>query len=74
MNAQCTNTDGSYTCGCLNGYSGDGKNCTGKRLCGAVSFELVCFSLWTIFFLVSSTLVFLVLKYSLLQLYLEIER
>ena len=50
MNAQCTNTDGSYTCGCLNGYSGDGKNCTGKRLCGAVSFELVCFSLWTIFF------------------------
>ena len=30
--AQCTNTDGSYTCGCLDGYAGDGKNCTGERL------------------------------------------
>ena len=30
VNAQCTNTDGSYTCGCLDGYAGDGKNCTGK--------------------------------------------
>ena len=33
--AQCTNTDGSYTCGCLDGYAGNGKNCTGERLCVA---------------------------------------
>ena len=30
QNANCTNTDGSYTCQCVKGYSGDGKvNCTG---------------------------------------------
>lgn len=27
--AQCTNTEGSYNCRCLNGYQGDGKNCSG---------------------------------------------
>ena len=32
MNAQCTNTNGSYTCSCLAGYSGDGiTSCTGKE-------------------------------------------
>ena len=35
LNAQCTNTGGSYTCKCLDGYAGDGKNCTSKRLCVA---------------------------------------
>ena len=29
-NASCNNTEGSYTCRCLDGYEGDGKNCTGK--------------------------------------------
>ena len=28
-NALCTNTEGSYVCRCLNGYQGDGRNCTG---------------------------------------------
>ena len=28
-NAQCTDTDGSYTCFCNIGYSGDGYTCTG---------------------------------------------
>jgi cysteine-rich repeat protein len=27
-NAQCTNTVGSFTCACINGYDGDGLNCT----------------------------------------------
>ena len=31
-NAQCNNTDGSYICGCLSGYQGDGRSCTGKDL------------------------------------------
>ena len=30
VNAACNNTRGSYTCACKAGYSGDGKNCTGK--------------------------------------------
>lgn len=30
--ALCTNTEGSYVCRCLRGYSGDGKNCSGKSL------------------------------------------
>ena len=28
-NANCTNTNGSYTCSCDTGYSGDGFNCVG---------------------------------------------
>ena len=28
MNANCNNTDGSYTCSCLIGFEGDGINCT----------------------------------------------
>ena len=31
-NAICTNTDGSYTCACNTGYSGDGITCTGGFL------------------------------------------
>ena len=29
--ALCTNTEGSYLCGCLAGYQGDGENCTGNK-------------------------------------------
>ena len=28
--ATCTNSVGSFTCTCNDGYSGDGTNCTGK--------------------------------------------
>lgn len=27
--ATCQNTDGSYNCSCINGYTGDGKTCRG---------------------------------------------
>ena len=30
-NATCINTEGSYTCSCNNGYSGDGVLCNGSR-------------------------------------------
>ena len=26
-NANCTDTEGSYDCACMTGYSGDGRNC-----------------------------------------------
>ena len=29
-NAECSNTEGSYTCSCRVGYTGDGKNCAGN--------------------------------------------
>ena len=31
-NADCTNTDGSFTCVCKTGWTGDGKTCTGMLL------------------------------------------
>ena len=31
-NAICTNTNGSFTCQCQNGYTGNGTTCTGKLL------------------------------------------
>lgn len=30
--ASCTNTDGSFTCTCEEGYAGDGRICEGKDL------------------------------------------
>ena len=30
-NATCTNTDGSFTCACNTGYSGNGVTCTGRQ-------------------------------------------
>ncbi len=30
-NATCTNTDGSFTCACNTGYSGNGVTCTGTQ-------------------------------------------
>jgi hypothetical protein len=30
-NAACNNTEGSYTCACDTGYSGDGFSCHGKN-------------------------------------------
>ena len=39
-NTDCNNTDGSYTCICKAGYTGDGKTCSGKDL---YYFKLIVF-------------------------------
>lgn len=28
--ANCQNTEGSYSCACMTGFTGDGKTCTGE--------------------------------------------
>ena len=30
-NADCENNEGSYDCNCKNGFSGNGKTCSGKE-------------------------------------------
>ena len=44
-NAVCTNTPGSFTCACNEGYSGDGMNCTGANFNAEVAkFVFECYS------------------------------
>jgi len=38
-NATCTNTQGSFTCSCKTGYSGNGRNCSGKKNFFSFHFE-----------------------------------
>ena len=33
VNADCSNTNGSFTCSCISGYSGDGMTCSGWFNC-----------------------------------------
>ncbi|XP_028403354.1 adhesion G protein-coupled receptor E2-like isoform X2 [Dendronephthya gigantea] len=39
-NASCINTNGSYNCTCLTGYSGNGKNCSDINECSNVSAKV----------------------------------
>ena len=32
VKAKCSNTQGSHTCACQAGFSGDGRSCSGKLL------------------------------------------
>ena len=43
-NAECSNTEGSYTCSCRVGYTGDGKSCAGSQInfgCISSKFQLL---------------------------------
>lgn len=42
--ADCSNTQGSYTCSCKPGYTGDGKNCSGGKGSFLVSLLLLLLS------------------------------
>ncbi len=52
VNAQCNNMFGSFNCTCLQGYVGDGVNCSGKA---ASFFGFVC--LFALYFLLLFCLV-----------------
>ena len=39
-NANCTNTEGSYSCSCNDGYSGSGTECTGRKLATSSDIRL----------------------------------
>ena len=42
--SDCSNTQGSYTCSCKPGYTGDGKNCSGGKGSFLVSLLLLLLS------------------------------
>ena len=47
--ANCTNTPGSFSCQCNEGYIGDGFSCTGEEQSGAhqmISFHSLIFQMW----------------------------
>ena len=60
VNATCANTNGSFTCTCNEGYSGNGVNCSGEYLTTNVSR---CLSLLASVLLV--IIKFIIFKYSL---------
>ena len=41
-NAICTNTNGSFTCQCENGYTGNGTTCNGKWLNHSIIRKSFC--------------------------------
>lgn len=47
-NADCVNTEGSYSCKCLPGFTGDGKQCTGWYYFSLVLLFFVCQKFYSI--------------------------
>jgi len=49
--ANCLNTNGSYTCSCKIGYSGDGFNCEGSNfIFDSILYDFVCLSFFCFLF------------------------
>ena len=45
-NADCTNTDGSYSCTCTPGYTGDGTTCQGRLI--SIYKSIILKKMWKI--------------------------
>ena len=56
-NAECFNNDGSYTCICKDGFTGDGRDCLGKLHCGNKCLIVKQFTYLLIFYFVFNVFV-----------------
>jgi len=52
-NSNCQNTEGSYDCACMTGFTGDGKMCTGESKVKQINWVEVCFSFFSFLWLLS---------------------
>ena len=41
-NAECTDIPGSFSCACVDGYSGDGVDCQGMLIIIIIEFKTCC--------------------------------
>lgn len=67
VNAQCTNTIGSYRCACNPGYTGNGKTCVGKYTKETIVFRR---EIWRALFQINAkSLIFCALLCGMTKLY-----
>ena len=45
QNARCLNTNGSFVCACMPGFTGDGTNCTGNSCSRIQSLETLIYGI-----------------------------
>ena len=60
--AQCSNTDGAFTCNCNAGFTGDGRQCTGVIPWDSIVFfpSLFCFEIITIIIIIITIIVIII--------------
>ena len=63
VNATCTDTDGSFTCSCNNGFTGDGRQCKGmcsffSIQCNRHHYEIIAIEVTCFYFFFFRFLVF----------------